>query len=341
VAVDMSKRVTIKDVAKALNISVATVSRAMRNAADVNCVTRQRVLAYTGEVNYEPSFIAQSLVKQSTKIIGVIVPSINSNYFSQALSGMTDVAEEQAYHVMICQSNEQVEIENRSIRKLLSCSIDGLLISFSKNTPNADGLKQLREQNLPLVMFDRIIKGLDCSKVIVDEYEGAFKAVEYLIHKSCRKIAHLGGPVDLSVSYQRKQGYLDALQKHHIPVNPNLIAHSKSFEEDAIYALQKIMKSEQLPDAIFCINDLSAITAIRYLAKKGFKIPGDIKVVGFNNDPVSGIAEPSLTTVMQPGYEVGKLAMGVLIDEITGKRKTKEFQTYQLRTKLIVRQSTK
>lgn len=337
----MARRVTIKDVAKALNISVATVSRAIRNAADVNPVTRQRVLAYTGEINYEPSFIAQSLVKQSTRIIGVIVPSIHSDYFSQALSGMTDVAEEQGYHLMICQSNEQVEIENRSIKKLLSCSIDGLLISFSKNTPNADGLKRIQEQNVPLVMFDRIIEGFDCSKVVVDEYEGAFKAVEYLIHKGCRRIAHLGGPVDLSVTHHRKQGYLEALQKHHITVNPDLIAHSKSFEDDAIYALQKIMKSSLPPDALFCINDLSAIMAIRYLTKKGFKIPEDIKVIGFNNDPVSSVADPSITTIMQPGYEVGKLAVGVLIDEITGKSKNKGHRTFQLRTKLIKRQSTK
>lgn len=337
----MAKRITIKDVAKALNISVATVSRAMRNAADVSPETRQRVLEYTRQVQYEPNFIAQSLVKQSTNIIGVIVPSIHSNYFSQALSGINDVAEEQGYHLMICQSNEQAAIENRSIRKLLSCSIDGLLISCSKDTPNAEELKKVKEQNIPLVMFDRIIGGLDCSKVIVDEYEGAFKAVAHLIHKGCRRIAHLGGPIDLSVSHQRKQGYLDALQQHHIPVYPGLIAHSKSFEEDAIYALQKIMKSGLQPDAFFCINDLSAITTIRYLIKKGFKVPADIKVIGFNNDPVSAVAEPAVTTIMQPGYEVGKLAMGVLIDEIRGKMKGKEFKTYQLRTKLIKRQSTK
>lgn len=337
----MTKKITIKDVAKALNISVATVSRAMRNAADVSPETRQRVLAYTQEVNFEPSLIAQSLVRKSTRIIGVIVPSIHSNYFSQALSGMTDVAEEQDYHLMICQSNEQVAIENRSIRKLLSCSIDGLLISFSKNTTGADELKKVREQNVPLVMFDRILGELDCAKVVVDEYEGAYKAVTHLIHKGCRRIAHLGGPVDLSVSHHRKQGYLDALQQHNIPVIPSLIAHSKSFEEDAIYALQKIMKSDVKPDAFFCINDLSAITTIRYLMRKGYHVPKDIKVIGFNNDPVSAVSEPSVTTIMQPGYEVGKLAMGVLIDEIKGKTKGKEFKTYQLRTKLIRRQSTK
>lgn len=337
----MPARVTIKDVAKALNISVATVSRAMRNAPDVNPETRQKVLAYSKQVAYEPNIIAQSLVKKRTRIIGAIVPSINSNYFSEALSGMIDASVEHGYHLMICQSNERVDIENNSIKELLACSIDGLLISFSKNTHSSDGIRQVQDQQIPMVMFDRILNGIDCSKVIVDEYAGAFKAVEYLINKGCKKIAHLGGPVDLSVTHHRKQGYLDALKKHSIPFNKNLVAHCKSFEEDALYALQKILKTGSSPDAFFCINDLSAITTIRYLKKKGFKVPEQIKVIGFNNDPVSAVAEPSVTTVMQPGYEVGKLAMGVLIDEINGKIKPKTYKTYQLRTKLIKRQSTK
>jgi len=335
----MSRTVILKDIAKALNISVSTVSRALRNARDINPKTRQAVLDLAKEWNYEPNFIAQSLVKKHTRIIGVVVPTINSNYFSEALSGMTDCAFEQDYHLMICQSNETESMENRSIRKLLSCNIDGLLISVSKETKNAAVISEAYRKNVPVVMFDRVLPGFECTKVIVDEYDGAFKAVEHLIRKGCRRIAHVGGPPELSVSQNRKQGYLDALKKHNIPVRPELISHSKSFEEDALVAIKKVMKHSELPDGIFFINDLSAIAGINYIRKKGLSIPEDIKIVGFNNDAASALVDPALTTVMQPGYEVGKLAVGVLIDEI--QKKTDSYKLFELRTNLVVRKSSK
>ncbi|MBO9561560.1 MAG: LacI family DNA-binding transcriptional regulator [Niastella sp.] len=335
----MQRPPTIKDLARALNISVSTVSRALRNATDINPETRQAVLKLAKEMEYEPNFIAQSLVKKQTHIIGVVVPSIDSNYFSEALSGMTDCAIEQNYHLMICQSNENEVLENKSIRKLLSCNIDGLLISVSLQTKSDNVIKEAQKKHVPVVMFDRIIPGADCTKVIVNEYEGALKAVEHLIKKGCKRIAHIGGPKDLSVSENRKKGYLDALAKHKIPVREELIAHCKSFEEDAIGAIRKVMNAKPRPDAIFFINDLSAITAIEYIRRKGLRIPEDIKIVGFNNDKVSNVVEPALTTVMQPGYEVGKLALGVLIDEIESK--STERQLFELRTTLVTRKSSR
>ena len=333
----MSKPVTIKDLARQLKISVSTVSRALRNANDINHDTREAVLKLARELEYEPNFIAQSLVMKQTRIIGVVVPLINSNYFSEALSGMTDLAIEQNYHLMICQSNERVDQENKSIRKLIACNINGLLISVSKDTKSPDVIREAQKKNIPVVMFDRIIPEVSCTKVIVDEYEGAYKAVEHLIRKGCKKIAHIGGPRDLSVSKKRKQGYLDALRDHKIEEDPKLVIHCKSFEEDASIAIRKILA--ECPDAIFCINDLTAIMAIQYARKKGYSIPGDIRIVGFNNDPVSGVVQPALTTVMQPGYEVGKLAIGVLIDEI--EKKTAKHKMYTLRTRLVTRQSSR
>jgi DNA-binding LacI/PurR family transcriptional regulator len=335
----MNRLPTIKDLAKALNISVSTVSRALRNATDINQDTRQSVLKLAKEMEYEPNFIAQSLVKNQTHIIGVIVPSIDSNYFSEAISGMTDCAIEQNYHLMICQSNEQEELENKSIRKLLACHIDGLLISVSLQTKSDNVIKEAQKKQVPVVMFDRIIPGADCTKVIVNEYEGAFKAVEHLIKKGCKHIAHIGGPKDLSISENRKRGYLDALAQHKIPVREELIAHCKSFEEDALPAIKKVMSASPPPDGIFFINDLSAIMAIQYIRKKGLSIPEDIKIVGFNNDKVSSVVEPGLTTVMQPGYEVGKLALGVLIDEI--ETKCPKNKLFELRTTLITRKSSR
>ncbi|KYP15398.1 substrate-binding domain-containing protein, partial [Flavihumibacter sp. CACIAM 22H1] len=251
---------------------------------------------------------------------------------------MTDCAIEQNYHLMICQSNETESLENKSIRKLLSCNIEGLLISVSKQTKNHTVLEEANKKNVPVVMFDRVIDSFACTKVIVNEYEGAFNAVEHLIKKGCRRIAHVGGPKELSVSQKRMQGYLDALKKHQLPLLPEYISCCKSFEEDALLSIKKVMSQQEMPDGIFCINDLSAIAAINYARKKGLSVPRDLKVVGFNNDPVSALVEPGLTTVMQPGYEVGKLAMGVLIDEI--KKKPTNFKLFELRTSLVKRKSS-
>ncbi len=333
----MTNPVTIKDLARELGISVSTVSRALRNAVDVNRSTKNAVLQLAAKLGYEPNVIAQSLVTRQSRIIGVVVPLINSNYFSEALSGMTDLAIEQNYHLMICQSNERVDQENRSIRKLVACNINGLLISVSKDTKSAEAIQEVQQKDIPVVMFDRILSEVDCTKVIVDEYEGAYKAVNHLIRKGCRRIAHIGGPRDLSVSQKRKQGYLDALKDHRINAEQKLIVHCKSFEEDALNAIKKILDAQ--PDAIFCINDLTAIMAIQQARKKGYAVPGDIRIVGFNNDPVSAVVQPGLTTVMQPGYEVGKLAMGVLIDEI--EKKTTRHKMFVLRTKLVNRQSSR
>lgn len=333
------RQVTIKDLARKLNISVSTVSRALRNTTDINPETKRAVLDLAKELNYEPNVMARGLVKRKTKIIGVIVPAIHSNYFSEALSGMTEVANAYDYHLMFCQSNECPEEEIKCIKKLMACHVDGLLISVSKDTKESEELEMAKNMELPIVMFDRTLPDFPCSKVVVDEYEGAFKAVEHLIKKGCRRIAHVAGPVNTSVSVNRMKGYLDALSHYKIPVDNNLIYHCDAFEENALDAIKKILRLQPLPDGIFFINDLSAIVAIKYMKKKGIQIPADIRIAGFNDDPVSDMIEPSLTTVMQPSYEVGKLAMRMVVDEIQAPRN--DFKTITLRTQLIIRDSSK
>lgn len=332
-------QVTIKDIASQLNVSVSTVSRALRNAPDINPETKEAVMALSKELNYEPNVMAQGLVKRQTKIIGIVIPAIHSNYFSEALSGMTEIANEYGYHLMFCQSNEDAIQEIKSIKKLVACHVDGLLISVSKDTTDTTELEKVREIGIPIVMFDRTLEDFPCNKVIVDEYEGAYKAVEHLIKNGCKRIAHVAGPVNTSVSANRMNGYMDALKHYNLPVSENLIFRCNAFEDDALKAIKKIMRVNPIPDGIFCINDLSAIIAIRYLQQKGIDVPGTIKIVGFNDDPVSAVVDPSLTTIMQPGYEVGKLAMRMLVDEI--KLPATNFQDIQLRTQLIIRNSSK
>lgn len=331
--------VTIKDLARKLNISVSTVSRALRNVTDINPETKKQVLRLAQELNYEPNLMAQSLVRKRTRIIGVIVPAINSHYFSQALSGMTDAANEHNYYVMFCQSNETLVQEVSNMKKLVASNVDGLLVSISKETRDPAEFEKIREKGLPIVMFDRILPEFDCNKVIVDEYEGAFKAVEHLINRGCRRIAHIAGPSGLSVSENRLNGYLDALKKHRLQVDKRLIFRSEAFEDDALPLIRKIARLKPLPDAIFAINDKTAVMALKYLQARQISVPGDIRVAGFNDDPISEVVEPSLTTVMQPGYEVGKLAMGILIDEISNN--SHDSQTIRLKTRLMIRNSSR
>lgn len=331
--------ITIKDLAKRLNISVSTVSRALRNTTDINADTKRAVLELAAALHYKPNVMAQGLVKRKTKIIGVIVPVIHSNYFSEALSGMSEVASEFDYHLMFCQSNENAEEEIRCIKKLLACHVDGLLISVSKDTVNSAELERVKQMEIPIVMFDRTLSQFPCNKVVVDEYEGAFRAVEHLIKKGCKRIAHIAGPSNTSVSINRMNGYLDAMTQYKLELGDHLVYHCEAFEDNAIDAIKKILRLKPLPDGIFFINDLSAIAAMKYMKKKGIRIPGDIRVAGFNDDPVSDMIEPSLTTVMQPGYEVGKLAMRMIVDEIDTPRN--DYQTITLRTQLIIRESSK
>ncbi len=335
----MNSPVTIKDVAAALGISVSTVSRAMRNAKDINSATREMILKKAKQLKYEPNYSARSLIKKQTGLIGVIVPVLHSNYFSDVLNGMSEFLLHTNYQMIVCQSSENHNIENECIKKLLSYNIDGLLISVSKSTRNPRYINEVIKRGTPVVMFDRVLENVNCSKVTVNEYEGAYRAVEHLIKKGCRNIAHLAGPKDLLITHNRKQGYLNAMHDYGLEVSSDLIQHCRSFEDDAPRALKKILKSNPRPDSIFCINDLSAVDCMKYLKRKGINIPFDIKIVGFNNDPVSLASDPSLTTVMQPCYEVGKLSMGLLIDEIEGKARKRV--AHELRTKLVCRGSSK
>lgn len=334
----LSKQVTIKDLARKLRLSVSTISRALRDVQDINPETKRQVLALAQELNYEPNLIAKSLVNRQTKVIGVILPVIASRYFANALSGMMEVADLRGYHIMFCQSDESFEKEVTSIKKLVSIRIDGLLVSVSKHTTDADAFLKVQQKGIPVVFFDRALDYVDATKVTVNQHEGAFLAVEHLIQRGCTKIAHIAGPRNLSIAVDRLNGYLDALEKYNIPVNKNYILHCEDFQFNALEKVKTLFSLADKPNGIFAINDSSAIICIKYLQEQGYRIPEDIAIAGYNNDPISEVVWPSLTTVMQPSYEVGKLATQLLIDEI--ENKSTMFHQKILSTELIVRSST-
>lgn len=331
---------TIRDLAIKLDISISTVSRALRNAPDVNPATKKAVLELAEKLNYEPNRVAQSLRSKKTNTLGVVVPQINLHFFSSAISGIQEYAALHNYSVIICQSLESYKTEESTIHMLVSNRVDGLLISLSSETNHIDHLEPLVRKRIPIVLFDRVIEGLDATRVIVDDKEGSFKAVEHLIKTECRRIAFLGGPKHLYISEQRKQGYLDALQKYNIGIDDKLIVHCEDLIHEPSVAIGKLLDSKNRPDAVFCLNDPIAIQVVQVAKAKNLRIPEDLSIVGFTNEPVSQYIEPSITTVSQPSYEIGKVAATLFLEQLENKD-TFEPVTKVIPTELIIRNSTR
>jgi len=330
---------TIKDIASKLKISPSTVSRALHNHPDISLEMKKKVKTVAKQLDYHPDSIAQSLRQRRTNLIGVIVPEIKHNFFSAAISGIEEIAYKAGYTIIVSQSNESYEREILNIRALISNKIAGLLISISQTTINSDQFKLLERQKIPFVFFDRICEDIDASKVVVDDFGGAYKAVEHLIASGRKNIAHLAGPKHLSISKCRLNGYLEALKNNKISFNEKFIVYGGLNEEDGNIGFQKLFKLKTKPDAIFAVNDPVAIGAFEIIKKQGLKIPQDVALVGFSNNPVSSLIEPSLTTIGQPAYQVGKRAAELLIEQINNPNNyisRKEI----LSTKLIIRNST-
>lgn len=335
----LKNQVTIKDIAETLNISASTVSRALRDHPDISDATKARVNSLAKELDYHPNSIAQSLKQRKTNLIGVIVPEIKNNFFSAAISGIEEIAYGAGYAIIVSQSNESYERECINIKALISNRIAGLLISISLSTTRDEQFRLLERQNIPFVFFDRVLEDYEASKVVVDDFNGAFKAVEYLINSGYRRIAHLAGPKHLSVSQYRLNGYLAALKKHDITYDENLVVTGGLDEEDGYKGFSKLLELNQLPDAVFAANDPVAIGAFQKIREQGLKIPQDIALLGFCNNPICQLVEPKISTVNQPAYQVGKRAAELLLEKINSPD---DFipRKEVLKTELIVRDST-
>jgi LacI family transcriptional regulator len=332
--------ITIKDIARKLNLSPSTISRALRDHPNISADTKEKVLAFADKFKYQPNLIAQSLQNQKTNTIGVVVPEIKHDFFSSVISGIEDVAYEAGYTIMVCQNNESYDREVLNLKSLISHRVAGILISISQETKKTDHLKAAMHHGIPLVLFDRIAEDLDTSKVMVDDLEGAYNAVEYLIRAGYRRIAHLAGPRHISISLDRLKGYQQALKKNRIPVKNELIIHGGFQEQDGQKGVEKLLALNKPPEALFAVNDPVAVGALIFLKHKGLRIPEDMALIGFSNNQVSALIEPPLTTVDQPASEIGKTAATLLLEQIRSTTKSFQPQVKLLKTKLIVRKST-
>lgn len=335
--------ITMKDIAQALGVSVATVSRALKDSPRISLEQRNNIKKYAREHNFTPNILAESLRHSKvkpTRVIGVIVPQITHFYFSSILSGIEEEASAHGYNILVAQSNEQYDREMRICKTFNENKVCGIIVSQAKNTTRYDHFQQLLDNGIPLVFYDRICTGIDASRVVVDDYMGAFNAVSYLIDKGCRNIAFYGSAMTLEISKNRFNGYKDALLKNGISPNNNFIQFCDT-REHAEAITPELLRREERPDAFFAINDETAI-GILYTAKRmGFRVPDDISVCGFTNSPSTLSCDPQLTTVEQRGTVIGEEAASILIGIVEGNIPRNRAEKRVVRTRLIVRGTTR
>jgi LacI family transcriptional regulator len=330
--------ITIKDIAKMLNISVATVSRALRDTYDVNKETREKVLNIASKLNYKPNFNATALAHGRTHTIGVILPFITNYYFSTVITGIQEIAYNANYNIILYITNDSSERELSIIENLPVSSLDGLLVSVASNSDSRHALQELINKGVSVVFFDRVIANMKTSKVMQDDYNGAFAAVEHLISQGYTKIAHIAGPKGLDLTERRLQGYLDALKKNKIAARKEWILYSGFSQACGEEDTCRLLGCDQKPDAIFAVNDRKAIGAMLVLKNKKIVIGKEIGVVGFTDDPLCTIIAPSLTTIAEPAFQVGKSSCELLLKHI--KKKNFSPEEVILPAKLIVRESS-
>lgn len=335
-----SHQTTIVDIARQLKISKSTVSRALTGHPNVKTETRILVQDLAEKLDYQRNMLSISLITNKTKTIGIIVPEFMTSYFPQVVVGAQEEAAKAGYNVIVSQCNETYETEVANSKVMLASRVDGILVSLSKETRNFDHWKVFQRKGIPIVFFNRVCDEMMVPKVVVNDYDAAYKAVEHLIHTGKKRIAHLAGPNCLSISRKRLEGYLDALRNNNYPIDEELIiSYDLTLSKVRIY-IKHLLELESPPDGLFAINDPTAIEAIQVIKNLGRRIPEDIAVVGFSNNYASSFIEPSLTTVSQPVKEMGRTAMQLLFGLMD-----KEVSQWKpiikiLEAELIVRNST-
>jgi LacI family transcriptional regulator len=335
--------ITLKDIAKALNLSVSTVSKALRNSYEISTETQKLVSAYAEKHNYRPNLAAQGLRKGKSKSIGVIVTNIANNFFSQVIDGIESIAHKKEYNIIISQTHESYEQELSTVQNLAARSIDGLLISLSAETSDTTHFKEINQKGLPIVFFDRVPHDINTHKVICNNYKGAYDATQHLIQQGFKRIAHITSSDSLSITLERLEGYLKALEDNKISFDENLVKYCKPggmIYEEAFTAITELLSGSEKPDAIFTASDRLSLTTLSILAKLHISVPDQMAIVGFTNTGSADIMNPPLTAVVQPSFEIGQQATELLIKMIEAKRPITEFETKILDVDLQIRLSS-
>jgi len=334
------KEVTIYDIADKLNVSIATVSRALKDDPVVNKKTKKKIFDLAEQLGYRSNHFARNLRNQRTETIGVIVPRLNSYFMSTVIAGIENVANSEGYNLIISQSSESAEKEKLSAKTMFNSRVDGLLVSLSYDTNDLLHFDQFSRKKIPVIFFDRGEEHVNFTNVLIDNRQAAYDATKHLIEQGCKKIMHITAKLKRNVYVDRLKGYKQALAEHGLPFKEDLVMIGNLSLEAGMQAAETILKMEPLPDGVLVANDNCAVGCMMALNQAGIRIPKQIAFVGFNNDPVSKVIEPNLTTINYPGYEMGEVAARNLINHLNDTYPIHSTHTIVLRSELIIRASS-
>ena len=337
----MKKRVTIQDLAKSLNTTPSTVSRALNNHPNISTEMKGRVKKLAKEWNYQVNSIASNLRRGNSKTIGVIVPRINRDFFSQIIAGIERIAFEAGYSVVICQTHDLTEKEIRHVNTLISSGVDGILVSVSLDNKEFDHFEKISRLGIPLIFFDRVIDEIESIRIVNNDFEGAFQATSHLLDMGYKRIASFAGPLHLNIYNDRNKGYEAALKKYGIPIDQSIIIQSNMKKESGYKHMEQLMESDNPPDALFSASDYAALGALEYLKDYNIKVPEKVGVVGFSNENFTSLVTPKMTTVDQHASEIGRYAAKLFFEEMENPSINLIARTVTLNPTLIIRDSSR
>ncbi|WKN33560.1 LacI family DNA-binding transcriptional regulator [Porifericola rhodea] len=332
-------KTTIHDIAKMLNITASTVSRALNNKPRISDNTRKAVLEAAKQLNYHPNNIAAALRNGKSNLIGVMVPTADRSFFASVVRGIEEVTNKLNYKVIICQSYDNYEKEVQNINVLVSARVDGIIASIGKNTEDFSHFRRVKERDIPLILFDRVTDAVDVSQVMIDDYLGAYKVVEHLVEQGCRRIAHFTSPKKVSIYIERLRGYKAALADYGLPYDENLVITGDLQLEDGRKGMEQLLELKDKPDAVFSASDYGAMGAMQILKERNIKIPHEVALAGFSNEPFTSFTDPTLTTVDQLSITMGTITAELFFDQLDDNKKVVSQKTV-LTPKVIVRDSS-
>ena len=334
------ERATIHDIAKKLNITASTVSRALKDHPRISTETKKAVQKIAQKLNYQPNNIAAALRNGKSKILGIIVPMVDRSFFSSVIRGIEEIANGANYNVMICQTYENPEKEIATVEALLNARVDGIIASHAKNTLNFDHFLKIKERGIPLILFDRSNDELEVSNVVIDDFLGAYKATEHLIQQGCIRIAHFTNTRKISIYKERLRGYREALLNYNLAYDESLVVASDLQLEDGRYSMLQLLKLNEIPDGVFSASAYGILGALQILKENGIKVPEEVALVGFSNEPFTSFTDPSLSTVEQHSMRIGNTAAEIFLEEVSDTIKKFIPQKIVLKPELIIRQSS-
>lgn len=333
-------KTTIKDIANVLNISAAAVSKALHNDSRISEKTKKAVRQVAENLNYQPNHLASALRSGKSKLVGVIVPKTNSNFFSATIHNIEEVLNKEGYNIIITQSNESYKKECENIDTLLFTQVDGIIVSMANETVDLQHFEKVKQAGIPLITFDRGENDLNVDYIGIDDYDSSHKIVDHLVEQGCKRIAHIGGFKHTRIYNNRIRGYIDALEKHNLPLEKELLLESNLSTEDGRNKMQELLALDKKPDAVYIAGDYAALGALQVLNEKNIKIPDEIALVGFGDEPFANMVTPKMTSVNQHSYQIGKIAAEKFLEYTKQNQIQQTLQKHILKAELIIRESS-